>query len=431
MILEIKIPSPGESISEVEIANWMVENGDFVEKDDEIAEIESDKASLPLLAEDSGEIEILVDAGETVNVGDVVAKLDTEAKGEKKETTTEQKNQAPEKNKQEKEEKNKEKQQEAKQSREKTIEGNKNVKISPLARKKMDEYQLSIDDVINGLKRISTKEVEKVANLPEDETEKQKAKKEKIAGITSNEKTRETSEKKVSSLRRKLSRRLVAVKNETAMLTTFNEVDMSAVMGLRKKYQKAFIDKYGIKAGFMGFFIKASALALQEFPAINSMLDGDKIIQHHYTDIGIAVQSPKGLMVPVIRNCESLSLAKIEQKIKEYASLARKNRISIDDMSGGTFTITNGGTFGSLLSTPIINPPQSGILGMHNIQDRPVANEGKVVIRPMMYIALSYDHRLIDGKTSVSFLVKIKQFIENPHQMLFGNQHPDELLLGL
>jgi 2-oxoglutarate dehydrogenase E2 component (dihydrolipoamide succinyltransferase) len=243
--------------------------------------------------------------------------------------------------------------------------------------------------------------------------------------------SRETRREKMSRLRRKLSERLVSVKNETAMLTTFNEVDMSEVIRLRKQYQKPFQEKHGVKLGFMSFFIKASAKALQDFPNVNSMIDGEEVVYPQYADIGIAVQTPKGLMVPVIRNAESLSLAELEQKVKELGEKGQKNRISIDEMEGGTFSITNGGVFGSMLSTPIINPPQSAILGMHNIQERPVAVEGQVVIRPMMYIALSYDHRTIDGKDSVSFLVRIKELLEKPQNLLLEGGNADKQLLGL
>jgi len=284
----------------------------------------------------------------------------------------------------------------------------------------MEAYDLSVDDVLRGLRRITKQDVQKAQEGLSRETKEEAPK----------EKSREANRKKMSQLRRKLSQRLVSVKNETAMLTTFNEVDMTEVMALRKKYQKSFQEKHGIKLGFMSFFTKAVTKALEAYPNVNSMIDGEETVYPKYTDIGIAVQTNKGLMVPVVRNAESLSLAEIELQINELAQKARANRISIDEMQGGTFTITNGGVFGSLLSTPILNPPQSGILGMHNIQERPVAISGNVEIRPMMYIALSYDHRTVDGKDSVSFLVKVKEMIENPHKMLL-NDNPDKLLLDL
>ena len=425
MILEIKIPSPGESISEVEIANWLVGNGDIVEKDQEIAEIESDKATLPLIAEESGKIEILAQEGSTVDVGSVACKIDTSFAGKtspKKETSSVEKAQKTEIKKEVAQEKQ-------------NTENNQfdKVKTSPLAKKLMDEHHLNIDDVINGLQRLSTKDIKLVANNKEalNSATNTEAKSEAFSNNFIEEATRNTSRKKMSSLRKKLSKRLVAVKNETAMLTTFNEVDMSTVMELRKKYQKFFVDKYGVKLGFMSFFLKASAQALKNYPNVNAMLDGEEIIYHDYSDIGIAVQSAKGLLVPIIRNVESLSLADIELKIKEYAEKGRNNKISLDEMTGGTFTITNGGTFGSLMSTPIINPPQSGILGMHNIVERPMAVNGNIEIRPMMYIALSYDHRIIDGKSAVSFLVMIKNLLENPYKMILGGADENRVLLGL
>jgi len=297
-----------------------------------------------------------------------------------------------------------------------------NVKISPVAQKLMEENNLNIDDVIKGLKRIGKHEIEQIL-----------AQKSSL-GINSNQKTeisRETEHKKISPLRKKLSERLVSVKNETAMLTTFNEVDMTKIIKLRNQYQNQFTEKHGIKLGFMSFFTKAVTIALKAYPAVNSQIADDEILYPDYADIGIAVQTPKGLMVPVVRNAESMSLAELEIKIKELADKGRAGRISLEELSGGTFTITNGGVFGSLLSTPILNPPQSGILGMHNIQERPVAINGKVAIRPMMYVALSYDHRTIDGKDSVGFLVKVKELLESPYKMIAGDKNADEVLLGL
>lgn len=411
-MLEIKIPSPGESISEVELATWFVSDGDIVNKDQEIAEIESDKATLTLIASQAGKIKILLAEGETVKVNSLACTIDTSvaiaSETKKNSIDTKEEINIPI-NKQEikipiKDDFNK-------------------VKISPLAKKTMQEKNISLSEVIDGLHRLTQSDIEVL-------TETKTHKKENIqAENTLIE--REASPKKMSNLRKKLSARLVAVKNETAMLTTFNEVDMSEVMILRKKYQKNFIEKHDIKLGFMSLFTKAASLALQAHPSVNSMIDGDNIISYNYTDIAIAVQTPKGLMVPVIRDVQNLSLAEIEIDLKRLATKARTGKLSLDEMMGGTFTITNGGVFGSLMSTPIINPPQSGILGMHNIVERPVAINGKVEIRPMMYIALSYDHRVIDGKDSVGFLVKIKELIENPVNMLFGNKNAEQKLLEL
>jgi len=413
MIIELKIPSPGESIAEVEIANWFVENGDTVTKDQEIGEIESEKATLPLIAEDGGKIELLAEIGDTVTVGSVVCKIDTSVKPAKKKAESMPVAKSSSKVKEE-------------EQKEKPIIQSKSVdqestavKATPVARKMMDQEGLNVDDIINGLRKITASDVEAVLN------------KGTASSFVNKEISREEDRTKLSQLRKKISERLVAVKNETAMLTTFNEVDMSAVINLRKKHQEKFVEKHGLKIGFMSFFTKAVTEALKRYPTVNSFLDGDEMVSPEYYDIGIAVTTDKGLMVPVLRNTETMSLAEIEQQILELAGKARKNRISMDDMSGGTFTITNGGIFGSMLSTPILNPPQSGILGMHNILERPVAIGGKVEIRPMMYLALSYDHRVIDGRDSVGFLKTVKEFIEDPASMLFGTGNAESLLLDL
>ncbi|MBI9053600.1 MAG: 2-oxoglutarate dehydrogenase complex dihydrolipoyllysine-residue succinyltransferase [Bacteroidales bacterium] len=414
-MLEIKIPSPGESITEVEILEWLVSDGSYVEIDQEIAEIESDKATLPLIALESGKIEIIAPAGASINVGAIACKIDTSAKPVKSETKEEVKlNEIPQEKQSEK----------VTEPKKENIENSdyKNVKISPVAQKLMQENEINIDDVINGLKRIGKKEIEQVVANKSNETN---------ISYSNKEATRDVERKKMTQLRKKLSQRLVSVKNETAMLTTFNEVDMTEVMAMRSKFQKQFVEKHGTKLGFMSFFTKAVTIALKEFPAVNSQLDGEEIIYPNYSDIGIAVQTPKGLMVPVVRNAETMNLAELELEIKRLADKGRAGRMSIDDMQGGTFTITNGGVFGSLLSTPILNPPQSGILGMHNIQERPIAVKGKVEIRPMMYIALSYDHRTIDGKDSVGFLVKLKELLESPYKMLTGTKSADEMLLDI
>ncbi|NOY37136.1 MAG: 2-oxoglutarate dehydrogenase complex dihydrolipoyllysine-residue succinyltransferase [Chlorobi bacterium] len=422
MKLEIKIPSPGESITEVEVAAWLVEDGDYVEKNQEIAEVESEKATLPVIAEESGKVKFLIESGTQAKVGDIICTIDTDAavpvssQGEEKpgesatSTPAEKASTLPEKEtapQPEPVEKN---------------TGEEHVRISPLAREKMKEHGLSLEDILDGIRRITAEDVEKVAGMKTVES-----------SFTVSEKAgnREKTTTKMSPLRRKLGERLVSVKNETAMLTTFNEADMSAVIALRKKYQTVFTEKHGIKLGFMSFFAKAAAIALEKYPAVNSVINGEEIVSFHYADIGIAVQTDKGLMVPVIRNAESMSLAGIEKALKNLAGKARKNRISMDDMAGGTFTITNGGVFGSMLSTPILNPPQAGILGMHNIVERPVAINGKVEVRPVMYIALSYDHRLVDGRDSVGFLKTVKELIENPALMITGGEDPYQILLNL
>ena len=411
MIIEIKIPSPGESITEVELGKWLVDEGSVVSKGDEIAEVESDKATLTITAETSGKISFGVQEGDRVAVGSVVCTIDTSVEIQEKTsleqagTTEEPSPPEPVKNIQQ------------------TTEAKdiySNVKVTSVAQKMMEEHHLSVEDVISGLRRLSKKEVEAVLNLPETKNAPSKA-----------DFRREESRERMSALRRKLAERLVAVKNETAMLTTFNEIDMSKVMDIRQKHQQQFIEKYGFKLGFMSFFAKAVALAMQSYPNINSQIDGDEILTPAYVDIGIAVQTPKGLMVPVVRNAESKTIPQIELEIKELAEKARTKKISVAELTGGTFTITNGGTFGSLLSTPIINPPQSAILGLHNIVGRPVAVDGQVVIRPMMYVALSYDHRIIDGKDSVGFLVKVKQLVENPVSLLMEGRYPEEVLLGV
>ncbi|HEY5510277.1 MAG TPA: 2-oxoglutarate dehydrogenase complex dihydrolipoyllysine-residue succinyltransferase [Prolixibacteraceae bacterium] len=387
MLEEIKVPSPGESISEVEIGKWLVENGSLVKKGQEIAEVESDKATLSLIATVSGQLAILVSEGEKVAVGSVACTIDTEE-------TPLQEVEKPE-----------------------VIPP---IKMTPTAKAVMEQANLSVEDVLEGIKRLTRKDMEQIVSAlatplvrPTSEVNRTE---ERVA---------------MTPLRRKLSQRLVAIKNETAMLTTFNEVDMSKVVDLRNRYQKAFIEKHGLKLGFNAFFAKAVSLALAQHPSVNSMIDGEDIITPKYHDIGIAVSSPKGLMVPVIRNVETMNIAQIELAIKDLAEKARDKRLTVPEMTGGTFTITNGGVFGSMMSTPIINPPQSAILGLHAIKDRPVAIDGKVEIRPMMYVALSYDHRIIDGKDSVGFLVMIKEMIENPSKLLFGGRDVEELLLDL
>ena len=410
---EVKVPSPGESISEVDIASWTVSDGDYVEIDDVIAEIDSDKATLELTATASGAISLKAEEGDTVEVGQIVAEIDTSAE-------------APEGNSAPKEEK---KEAEAPAPAAETPKKEAPASTShaaghpsPSAKKVMAENNIAANQVNGTGKggRITKQDVlnAMAAGIPAESTQGWGG-------------SRDQSREKMSSLRRKVAERLVAVKNETAMLTTFNEVDMTEVMALRKRMKERFREHHNVNLGFMSFFTKAVTEALNHFPKVNAMIDGNEMVFHDYADIGIAVSSPKGLMVPVVRNAEQMSLAEIEADIKRLALKARDGKLTLDEMTGGTFTITNGGVFGSMMSTPIINPPQSAILGMHNIVERPMAVNGEVKIRPMMYLALSYDHRIIDGKESVGFLVKVKEMIENPSKIIFGGKDPDEVLLGL
>jgi 2-oxoglutarate dehydrogenase E2 component (dihydrolipoamide succinyltransferase) len=418
MLIEVKVPTPGESVTEVELGKWLVADGDVVSKDQEVAEIESDKATLTLVAADNGQIKILVPEGERVAVGAIACTIDTSVAPQFKNETPLAATPLAEPVKPETVPF-----QEKPAGKAGTKLPASSVKVTPVAREMMEEHHLSMDDVLSGLHRISKGDIEAVLTLPKQEANVDFQEK-KIA-------SRGEKREKMTALRRKLSERLVAVKNETAMLTTFNEIDMSRVMEMRSKLQNKFVEKYGMKLGFMSLFTKAVAEAMQFHPAINSQIDGEEIVSPGFVDVGIAVQTPKGLMVPIIRNAESKTIAEIEIEIKELAEKARTKKISMEELTGGTFTITNGGTFGSLLSTPIINPPQSAILGMHNIVERPVAVNGQVVIRPMMYVALSYDHRIIDGKDSVGFLVKVKELIENPERLLTNGKNAEEVLLGL
>ncbi|MGY5848281.1 2-oxoglutarate dehydrogenase complex dihydrolipoyllysine-residue succinyltransferase [Salegentibacter sp. HM20] len=403
MALEMKVPSPGESITEVEIAQWLVEDGDYVEKDQAIAEVDSDKATLELPAEASGIITLKAEEGDAVAVGEVVCLIDTDAaKPEGKSEKKEEKKEEP-KDKAEAKTETPSKSSTPSQNQDSYAKGSP----SPAAKKILDEKGVDSKDVKgSGRDGRITKEdaVQAKASMGTPGTGK-----------------RGESKKKMSMLRRKVAQRLVSAKNDTAMLTTFNEVDMSPIFALRKKYKEEFKDKHGVSLGFMSFFTLAVVRALDLYPDVNSMIDGDHQITYDYKDISIAVSGPKGLMVPVIRNAENLSFRGVEDEVKRLALRARDGEITVDEMTGGTFTITNGGVFGSMLSTPIINPPQSAILGMHNIVERPVAIDGHVEIRPIMYVALSYDHRIIDGKESVGFLVAIKEALENPEELLMDN----------
>lgn len=418
MIIELKVPTPGESITEVELGKWIVADGDVVAKDQELGEIESDKATLTLSASQSGKVKLLISEADRVAVGTVACTIDTDFASDQKAVSEPEAEKIPS----------------LVSVPEKELSAKKtevsNVKITPVAKEMMEENHLSMEDVLSGLHRISKADIEAVLALPGKLTPTAPTSS-MTAAFSGGSHSRGEKREKMTSLRRKLSQRLVAVKNETAMLTTFNEIDMSRVMDMRSRLQNKFVEKYGLKLGFMSIFSKAVAEAMQFFPAINSQTDGEEIITPEFVDIGIAVQTPKGLMVPIIRNAESKTIAVIEIELKELAEKARSKKITVEELTGGTFTITNGGTFGSLLSTPIINPPQSAILGMHNIVDRPVAVNGQVVIRPMMYVALSYDHRIIDGKDSVGFLVKVKELVENPERLLTAGRTPEEVLLGL
>lgn len=444
-IIEIKIPSPGESITHVELARWLVEEGAVVQKDSEIAELESEKATLMLVAEESGKISLKAAEGESIEVGAVACTIDTSVQPEEATTpVAEQQASALDQSPVKEDTTRKGSQPVEKQVMPPPGEGSlpgmtvkdptkdalesktgsgdyDKVKVTPLAKKVMTENGLSVEDVINGLRRLKREDVEAVLGVSG------------AIGANGLKKpvSRESKSERMSSLRRKLSERLVSVKNETAMLTTFNEVDMKPIMDLRKKYQTQFVEKHGIKLGIMSFFLKACSVALREFPNVNAMLDGENMVTYDYADISVAVSTPKGLMVPVIRNVENLGLAEIERTLEELAGKARSGKISIPEMSGGTFTVTNGGVFGSMMSTPLINPPQSAILGMHNIQERPVAVDGQVVIRPMMYVALSYDHRVIDGRESVGFLVRVKQLLEKPTDLLFAGSSGEKALLEI
>lgn len=407
-VLEMKVPSPGESITEVEIATWLVKDGDYVEKDQPIAEVDSDKATLELPAEQSGVITLKAEEGDVVQVGQVVCLIDMDAA--KPEGASAPAAEAP------KQEEAPKAAEPAKQEAPKPAapvaapQTYATGAPSPAAKKILDEKGIEVGQVSgSGRDGRITKTDAELAAVPA------------LGGSPSTATgARTTTTTKLSVLRRKIASRLVAVKNETAMLTTFNEVDMSEIFRLRKQYKEEFAQKHGVGLGFMSFFTKAVTRALQMYPDVNASIDGDFKVNYDFCDISIAVSGPKGLMVPVLRNAENMSFAGVEANIKDLATKVRDGKITVDEMTGGTFTITNGGTFGSMMSTPIINPPQSAILGMHNIIQRPVAVDGQVVIRPMMYVAMSYDHRIIDGKESVGFLVAVKEGIDNPVEILMG-----------
>jgi len=395
MILEMKVPSPGESITEVEIAEWLIQEGDYVEKDQAIAEVDSDKATLELPAEASGTVTFKAEVGDAVEVGAIVCLIDTSASKPESADTT------------------------------KVSLTNSEI-VEPLKVEEPTKTTYATGSASPAAKKILSEkgiEATSISGTGKDGriTKEDAVKAVPAMGQQINIEGRGVSRSKLSMLRRKVAERLVTAKNETAMLTTFNEVDMSPIFALRKQYKEIFKEKHGVGLGFMSFFTLAVVRALKLFPAVNSMIDGKEMISYDFCDISIAVSGPKGLMVPVIRNAEDLSFRGVESEVKRLATLARDGQITVDEMTGGTFTITNGGVFGSMLSTPIINPPQSAILGMHNIVERPVAIVGKVEIRPIMYVALSYDHRIIDGKESVGFLVAVKEALENPQEFLMDN----------
>ncbi|MGL2962393.1 2-oxoglutarate dehydrogenase complex dihydrolipoyllysine-residue succinyltransferase [Flavobacterium sp. RSB2_4_14] len=397
MILEMKVPSPGESIKEVEIATWLVKDGDYVEKDQAIAEVDSDKATLELPAEASGIITLKASEGDAVAVGAVVCLIDTDGAKPSGTPVTEAKAEAP---------KAEEKKVEAPKAAPVTATTYATQAPSPAARKILDEKNIQPTDIVGTGKGGRITKDDAVNAVPSMGTP--------TGGTRGSERT------KLSMLRRKVAERLVSAKNETAMLTTFNEVDMTAIYALREEYKEVFKVKHGLGLGFMSFFTKAVTRALQLYPDVNSMIDGQEKISFDFCDISVAVSGPKGLMVPVMRSAETLSFRGVEAEIKRLAIRARDGQITVDEMTGGTFTISNGGVFGSMLSTPIINPPQSGILGMHNVVDRAIVKNGQIVIAPVMFVALSYDHRIIDGRESVGFLVAVKEALENPVEILMG-----------
>ena len=404
-MIEIKVPTVGESISEVTLVKWLKPEGAWVERDELLCELESEKATFELNAEQAGILHIVAAENTTLNIGDLACKIDETASrpADAAPVAAAKPANAPAK--------------EEKKEVAATTVANKDVKATPVANAIMADKQVKATDVVGSgsLGKIKKQDVLDVLANP--------GKKGGAAAFSRNDRP-----EKMSNLRKTVSRRLVEAKNTTAMLTTFNEVDMTNIMEIRKKYKDTFKESHGVNLGFMSFFTKACCIALEEWPAVNAYIDGDQVIYHEYCDISIAVSAPKGLVVPVIRNAESLGMAEIEQAVGNLAKKARENKLTVEEMTGGTFTITNGGVFGSLMSTPIINIPQSAILGMHKIQERPMAINGKVEIRPMMYLALSYDHRIIDGRESVSFLVRVKELLENPALMLIGKDPVQGLL---
>ena len=416
MAIEIKVPTVGESINEVTLTKWLKKDGEYVDRDEVIAELESEKATFEINAEKAGVLHTIAKEDDTLNIGDVVCTIDDTAQKPAGKEEPKEEGKAEELKAEVKKEASKSA---AETPKEEKKDANKEVKATPVAAAILADKKVDVSKVTptGSHGRITKNDVLGALENPGRAIGKELF-------------SRGESLKKMSNLRRTISRRLVEAKNSTAMLTTFNEVDMRPIMDLRTKYKEVFKKTHEVNLGFMSFFTKACCFALQEWPSANAKLDGDNIIYHDFCDISIAVSSPKGLVVPVIRNAESLSMAEIEKEVVQLAVKARESKLTIEEMTGGTFTITNGGIFGSLMSTPIINIPQSAILGMHNIVERPMAVKGQVVIKPMMYVALSYDHRVIDGRESVSFLVRVKEMLENPEQLLFGTD-PVKALLQL
>jgi len=423
-VVEMKVPTVGESVTEVTLSEWLVKEGDYVEMDQPICEFESDKATLEFPAEAAGVIEFVASEGDDLEIGDLVAKIDTSA--EKSKSSGESREKSSEKGNSE----SKEMDTSSDESKDESNEDHPaSGEPSPAAAKMMRENDLSASDIKGTGKegRIIKEDVQKALeernekqseskNTPKEEAGEES--KPERPSFSSSEKSRDERREKMSRMRRTIAKRLVSAKNETAMLTTFNEVDLTEIMAMRKKYQDRFVEKNNIKLGFMSLFSKACAKVLMEMPAVNARLEENELVYHDYVDISIAISTPNGLVVPPVKNVEAMSLPEIEWSIKGLAEKARKNELTLKEMQGGTFTITNGGVFGSMMSTPILNEPQSAILGMHTIQQRPMAIDGEVKIRPMMYLALSYDHRVIDGSTSVTFLVKVKELLEDPVSLL-------------
>jgi 2-oxoglutarate dehydrogenase E2 component (dihydrolipoamide succinyltransferase) len=410
MALEIKVPTVGESITEVTLTSWLKKDGDYVDMDEVLCELESDKATFELNAEAAGILKTTAAEGDTIEIGSIIGSIDTSAAKPAGAAP------APEKKEEKKAEQPKAENKPA-ANEPATANTYASGTASPSAQKILSEKGVDASGVKGTGKDGRITKADAMAA--------------KLSVTTNDEKSRNQRREKMTNLRKAVAKRLVSVKNETAMLTTFNEVNMKPVMDLRSKYKDKFKEKHGIGLGFMSFFVKAVCNALQEFPSVNAMIDGEETVFNDFCDVSIAVSAPKGLVVPVVRNAEAMSFAEIEAEIARLAGRARDNKLSIEEMTGGTFTITNGGVFGSLMSTPIINPPQSAILGMHNIVERPIVENGEIVARPMMYIALSYDHRIIDGRESVSFLVRVKQQLENPVQLLTGGKDPGAFMLGL
>jgi 2-oxoglutarate dehydrogenase E2 component (dihydrolipoamide succinyltransferase) len=429
-MIDIKVPAVGESINEVTLLKWNKNNGDYVERDEVIAELESEKATFEVNAEQSGTLKTSAAEGDTLKIGDLLAQIDesgekpakTKTKPEEKQAAAKEESPAATNGQEKKEEK----------APKKTGTGATEKSSAPVTSVSNDIKATPVASAIIADKKVNPQDVKPsgyAGKILKDDVLAALSQPGKVTGgaaLFSREEKRE----KMSQLRKTISRRLVEAKNTTAMLTTFNEVDMSRIMEIRSRYKDKFKEAHGVGLGFMSFFAKACCIALQEWPAVNAYIDGDHLVYHQYCDISIAVSTPRGLTVPVIRNAESLGMAEIEKKVIELATKARDNKLSMEELQGGTFTITNGGVFGSLMSTPIINLPQSAILGMHKIEERPVAQNGQVVIRPMMYLALSYDHRIIDGRESVSFLVRVKELLENPEQLLIGKD-PVKTMLEL